>query len=165
MRKVVITLAMLLALGGAQELAAQVENATASIEIPELLSIGVTNTSVTFDQPAVADWDLGFIGASSGASTVSTRGNVTHRVTIEADAATMTYTGSHTDPGKVAGDLQWDAGSGFAGLTTGGADVVTGLTPGSHAAAAAVTYQMLLDEAQDVPGTYSLGFTYTVVAN
>lgn len=168
MRKLTMALAVVAAMYGVQGASAQNTevNAGASITIPQLLSIDVSNTAVTFAQPALADWNAGYIGNSSAASVVDTRGNVTHRVTISADAATMGYAGDEDDPLKPAGDLQWsNSGGSFAGLTTGGANVVSGLSRGSNTAAAEVSYRMLLSDAADVPGTYSLAFTFTVVAD
>lgn len=152
-------------LGGSALEAQTTASANASITIPTLLSIDVDALAVTFDQPDFADYDAGFV-QSVVTSVIDTRGNVVHDVTIEADAATMSYSaGPGPDPLKPASDLQWDAGSGWSGLTTTAVDVVAGLARGVNAGAASVTYRILLDEAADIPGTYSLDFTYTVVAN
>jgi hypothetical protein len=165
MKKIALTLMAALVLFGANEAAAQVQTVqgNASIVIPTLLHIDVSNVTVAFPTPDLAAWDAGQVDMSSGTSVVSTRANITHRVTIEADDATMTG-----PTAKPASDLQWGtAGTGgsFAGLTTTAADVVSGLARGTHATAAEVWYRMLIDEATDEPGTYSLAFTYTIVAN
>jgi hypothetical protein len=165
MQKGALTLMAALAMFGANEATAQVETVqgNASILIPTLLHIEVTNVTVAFPSPDLAAWTAGQVDMSSGASVVSTRANVGHDVTIEADAGTMTG-----PTAKPASDLQWGtAGTGgsFLGLTTSAADVVSGLARGTHATAAEVWYRMLIDEASDEPGTYSLAFTYTIVAN
>lgn len=156
-----------LVLFGAAGASAQV-NATASITIPTLLQITVDQTAVTFPQPTLADYTTGNV-ASAVTSTVSTRGNVSHDVMITADAGVMTFAASTgaADPNKPAADLQWsgDTGTTWNSLSTTAGLVADALARGTNAAAAAVTYRMLLDEATDEPGTYSLGFTYTVVAN
>jgi hypothetical protein len=91
MKRIALALVAALVLVGAEEARAQTSvQGSASITIPTLLSIDVSNTTVTFDQPDLTDYATGSIGMSSGASVIETRGNVTHRVTIEADAATMT---------------------------------------------------------------------------
>ena len=157
-----VTVATLSASG----VSAQTAAASASITIPQLLSIGVTNTTVTFAQPAFTDYDAGEITATSAASVITTRGNVVHDVTVAANAAAFTWAGTGTDPVKGAGDLQWSKdGSTWNPLSTTATDVLTALGRGSNAAAATVNYKMLLNEANDIPGTYSLNFTYTVVAN
>ncbi|HUG40066.1 MAG TPA: hypothetical protein VMM12_06265 [Longimicrobiales bacterium] len=140
--------------------------ASASITIGTLLSVSVDQPSVTFPQPTFADYDAGEI-AGSVTSAVSTRGNVSHDVTIAADAAQMTYSGTETPPAKPSTDLQWsnDGGASWFGLSTTAANVATALPQGTNPTAATVAYQILLDEANDYPGTYSLNFTYTVVAN
>jgi hypothetical protein len=165
MKKIALTLVAALVLFGASEAVAQTVAGTATIEIPTLLNIGVSNVTVAFPTPVLADWDAGQVGMSSGTSVVSTRANITHRVTIHANAANMSGPVGTTKP---ASDLQWGtAGTGgsFFELATGAANVVSSLNPGTHASAAEVWYRMAIDETSDVPGTYSLAFTYTIVAN
>lgn len=157
----------LLAVFGATGLAAQntTAGANASITIPELLHIDVSNTTVTFGTATLTNWDDGHIPASSAGSDVTTRANVVHDVTIEADAATMTTADGGT---KTAGDLQWSTdGTTFVSLSETAADVLTALAAGANGGVArgTVTYRMLLSEETDEPGTYTLAFTYTVVAN
>lgn len=171
MRKHGLALFAALALFGATGVAAQEPapvNAEASITIPTLLEITLDETTVTFGQPTLADYTTGHVPGDV-TSVVSTRGNVAHDVTIVADDPTMGFTPSAggADPLKPASDLVWsaDAGGNWTGLSTTSADVATALARGTNAAAASVTYRMLLNEATDEPGTYTLGFTYTVVAN
>ena len=165
MRKLA-TMLVAVAMAGATGASAQTAAASASITIPELLSINVSNTTVGFDQPAFTDYDAGEILANTAASSIDTRGNVVHDVTIAANAAAFTYAGTGTDPVKPAADLQWSKdGSTWNALGTTAVDVLTALGRGSNTAAGTVSYKMLLDEASDIPGTYSLNFTYTVVAN
>lgn len=165
MRKTTLALVAVLALFGAREATAQTdtEAATASITIPTLISIDITNATVGFDQPDYTDYDTGWIGMNSGASVISTRSNIIHKVTVQADAATMTGPSA-----KPASDLEWGTGGAagsFTGLTTTAADVVTSIAQGNNPTAASVWYRMVLDEANDQPGTYSLAFTYTALAN
>ncbi|HUE77166.1 MAG TPA: hypothetical protein VMM83_04425 [Longimicrobiales bacterium] len=170
MRKHGLALFAALALFGATGAAAQAPapvNAEASITIPTLLEITVDETTVLFGQPTLADYTTGHVFGDV-TSVVSTRGNVTHDVTIVADAPTMTFTPSAggTDPQKPATDLQWSIdNAAWSGLSTTAANVAANLAKGTNAAAASVTYRMLLNEATDEPGLYTLGFTYTVVAN
>lgn len=165
MKKVAMLL-VAVALVSATGVSAQTAAASASITIPELLSINVTNTTVGFDQPAFTDYDAGEIAANTAGSVISTRGNVVHDVTVAANAAAFTYAGAGVDPVKPAGDLQWSKdGVTWNALSAVAADVLTALGRGANNSAGTVTYKMLLDETVDIPGTYSLNFTYTVVAN
>lgn len=167
MRKIMLAFVALVAFVpglAAQNPAVDNRTATATITIPTLLHIDVSELAITFASPTFDDFDATEILASSAPSVIDTRGNVAHDVTIQASAATMTSTGAGTKP---AGDLQWsaDAGTSWNALTTSAVDVVTALTTGSHSGAATVDYKMLLDETTDLPGTYTLQFVYTVVAN
>lgn len=164
MRKLAISMVAVAAVLSAQSVSAQTEVvAEASITIPTLLQIGVTNTTVAFPTPDFTDYDAGVVGMSSAASVVSTRGNVVHDVLIQAASANMTLDGLASL--KPASHLQWSLGGVFTGLSTTAATLASALAKGNNATAATVSYQMVLDEANDAPGVYSLGFTYTVVAN
>jgi hypothetical protein len=162
MKKVALTLIAALMLFGASEAAAQTVQANATLEIAQVLYIGGTGLDVTFPVPTATDFEAGSV-AGDATTVIETRGNVIHDVNIRADAALMTG-GSNE---KAASDLQWSAtgavGS-FTGLETIAANVVTGLSRGVHANAAEIWYRMALDLEADVPGTYTLAFTYTVVA-
>lgn len=169
MKRHTIAIFSALALFGTAGASAQAPvNADASIVIPTLLQITVDETTVTFDQPTLADYTTGHVFGDV-TSVVVTRGNVAHDVTVAADAATMGFVASAggADPLKPASDMQWsaDGGGGWSSLSTTAADVAAGLARGNNNPAASVTYRMLLNEATDEPGTYTLGFTYTVVAN
>jgi hypothetical protein len=167
MKKVALTLVAALLLFGASDAVAQVETVqgNATVVIPTLLHLGVTNVAVAFPTIDLAAFDAGQVDMSSGTSVISTRANVGHRVTIHSHATAMT---GPTGTNKSAGDLQWGTGGtggSFIGLSTGAENVVSGLAPGTHAEAAEVWYRMLIHEAADVPGTYNLAFTYTIIAN
>lgn len=137
-------------------------NATASIDIPQVLYVEVTNTSVTFPQPTASDFNTGHVSADVS-SDITHRGNVAHDVTISADASNFTG-GSGSKP---ASDLEWsaDGGSSWNSLSTTAANVVTGASAGQHNSAETVDYRMLLDYSTDAPDSYTLDLTYSVVAN
>lgn len=166
MRQITLIAAMLAMFGGT-ELTAQV-GATATITIPELLYVDIDVKSVPFAEPTLADWQAGSIAApASTVTTVSTRANVSHQVLIAADAELMDKDGvADVTTSKPASDLEWSTdGTTFSPLTTTGVAVTPTLSRGVHATAGTVYYQMLLDESTDEPGIYSLGFTFTVLAN
>lgn len=161
---VAAVLMIVLAARGAEAQASSTANGTATIDIPQVLAIDVGNTSVSFSNPDIQDFENGSMDATSGSSTIDTRGNIVHAVTISADAEFF----SGGDGSKPASDLRWSAdgfGSQNVGLTTSGDRVVEGLARGANDGAATLDYRILLDYATDAPDVYSLGFTYTVVAN
>jgi hypothetical protein len=165
MRKLTAMLLGAFVLFGATSLAAQ--NATATVTVPMILSISLTGNSFDF-VPTQTDFDADSM-AAGGTSVLSTRGNVPHEIDITADAAAFSFTEDtghpYADPNKPASDLHWSAGSGWTPLSTTAAPIVQNLARGAHASAATVSYYLMLNYANDVPGTYTLGFTYTVVPN
>lgn len=168
MKKLTMVVLAMLAVGAA-DVAAQAssEQATASVTVPQVLSIAVTNKSIAFPNATSTDFDNGYVNTTTSSS-IDTKGNVVHDVTVQADAATFTYTGTQTDPSKPASDLEWsnDGGSSWTALDDVSAvDVATGLARGENVGAASISYRIALALATDVPGDYSLGFTYTIVAN
>lgn len=163
----ILTLVVGLTLFGAAAAYAQDQvDVNASITIPTVLYVDVTNTSVTFDQPDATDYANGSIDANVS-GVLSYRGNVQHSVEIAADADYFDATDAANDDLKPASHLEWskDGGSNWSALSTTAADVVTGVARGAHDNAQTIDYRMLLDYTTDAPDTYSLGFTYTVVAD
>ncbi len=145
---------------------------TATLNVPTVLHIGVSSTAVSF----TGDYDAYEAGyaAGSAATTVSHRGNVQHSVTLASDAASFTATdpttpASTTDPAraaKPASDLSFDVdgADAWAGVSTTDTDVVTGAARGAHTGPS-VAYRIALAYADDTPGTYTLGLTYTIAAD
>jgi hypothetical protein len=166
MKRIPAALAGLLCLLGAQPVLAQTsQNATATITIVETLYVSVTNTTVTFNTPTSAQFLAGNIGASSGASVLDHGGNVTHTVQLQSSSANMVATIDPVNNIKPASDLQWSSngGTSWNSLSTTAANLRTSIAKGNYPAAATVTYRMLLNFA-NAPDTYTLNFTYTVVA-
>jgi len=168
MKKLTMTILGAFLLVNAAQVSAQSQAANASVTIPEVLAITVDQTNIAFPAVTAADFTAGYVDAGV-TSTIDTRGNVVHDVTIQADAAAFTYVGSASPaPSKPAADLSWsnDGGTSFTAIDNAAAtDVATALARGVNAGAAAITYRIGLDLASDPPGDYSLAFTYTVVAN
>lgn len=166
----------------AAPLTAQVTvNASASITVPAVLYLAVTNTSVGFGTPSATEYNAGYIAQTSAASVVSHRGNVRHDVRIWTDAATMTGSAGTfaSDPvraNKPAGDLLW-SNDGFtsshpltqsatAAAATGTDQVlVNQAARGSYDNDQTINFRMSLSYANDTPGTYSINFYYTAIAN
>jgi hypothetical protein len=167
MRKSALTLIAAAVLFGAAGPASAQVNGSASITVPSLMTLGVTNTTVTFADPDFAAFDAGYVTATSAASAVTTRANVLHNVQVTAGAANMTYTGSESPaPTKASSDLEWSTdGSTWTPLSTTAADVFGSSLSRGDAARGDVQYRMALDVANDLPGDYGLAFTYTIIAN
>lgn len=171
MRKHIASLVVALFLvvaGVATAEAQQSTTATAQINIPTVLFMDVTGTTINFDDPTASDFENGVIAANNS-STIDTKGNVAHDVTVQAEADNFTG-GSGTKP---ATDLVWSTsgaisapGDGTSVPQSSGSpvDVATALSQGNPAAIT-VDYGILLDYSTDDPATYTLDFTYTVVAN
>lgn len=166
MKKTILSLVALVVFSAgaldAQSPALDNRTATASITIPTLLHIDVSNLTVDFPNPSFDDFDAGFVDATTDPSQIDTRGNVLHDVQIAADFAS--FTGPYAKP---AGDLRWsiDGGTSWTDLTTSTTDVATAVSRGANTNVATVNYRMRLNATDDIPGDYSLDFTYTVVAN
>lgn len=146
------------------------QTATASISVPIVLYMNVTNTSIAFGNATANDFSAGYRDAATS-SVVSAGGNVTHSVTLQANAANFTPSNTvtgYTAWNKPATDLHWST-DGFASsnnaASTSATALASGASAGFNASLATISYRMLLDWGNDTPGDYSLGMTYTVAAD
>ncbi len=161
-------LSLLAGVAGAQVTVA----ASTSMTIGTVLSLNVTNTTVAFASPTNVQFNAG-LEASSTTSSISAAGNVRHSVVIWTGAATMTGSGGGAAPdavnaAKAVSDFQWSNGGAYTGLVASGSSSNGGKVINQHArgtSSATINYQMLLSYATDTPGTYSLSFNYTVIAD
>lgn len=136
--------------------------ASAQLTIGSILFINIDINDITFPTPTATEFGLGVVDANE-TSTLTYFGNVPHDVEIKANASAFTPSGA-SSYAKPASDLEYSVGgAAFIPISATAADIVTGNSAGS--ASTTVDYQILLNEALDVPGTYDLGFTYTVVPN
>lgn len=170
MRRILSLAALLGLFGASQALAQTTANGTASITIEETLSITGTNVDPTFAVPTSSDFSAGFVASSTTAS-LATSGNVAHNVQIRESTGTataMSATGAGARTDKPIGDFRWCTssctnGGAFTQLSTTSTDILAAnLAAGDHTTT--VNYRMQVSSASDTPGTYSVGFTYTVVA-
>jgi hypothetical protein len=135
--------------------------ATATLTIGSVLFIAIDNNNITFPNPTAADYVASYVDANE-TSTLVFGGNVTHDVEIEAGSGTFTPSAGATY-NKPAEDFEYTTdGTNYTPIG-GAADIVTANPPG--AGNTAVNYRVALDPALDGPGTYSLGFSYTIVPN
>lgn len=163
-----LAVALLLVVAGVATAEAQSTTATAEINIPTVLFMDVSGTTVNFTDPAASDFENGVIPADNS-TTIDTKGNVAHDVTVQAEADNFTG-GSGNKP---ATDLVWSTSGAVSAPGDGNSvpqssgspvDVATALSQGNPSAIT-VDYGILLDYGTDEPATYTLDFTYTVVAN
>ena len=97
-------------------------------------------------------------------SAISVTSNTGYRVDLSANTANFTVTGGGAST-KPASDLEWSNGGTFTGIpqSTSPATVHSS-TSSANGPVATVSYQIKVDPLQDPPETYSLGFTYTLIA-
>ncbi len=162
MKKIVVAVAMLAAFS-AKGASAQTATASTSgtVEQSLFIALDAAGQSVTFANSNAADFNTGYKQAAAGVLTH--KGNVTHTVSVKADATTMTAsTGGRLD--KPAGDVLWSTdGTTFSALSTTAANVALSAAAGEYTKN--LNYRMKLGWALDKPATYSLGVTYTIAAN
>lgn len=150
--------------------AAQV-TATATADIPQVLTFNVTGTDVTFTGIAKADFDAGN-KQSSVVSTITHAGNVAHAIQVASAASNPSFmtatTGGRTD--KPIADLRYKTTTFSSSTDLGTGMAATVATLGSFAAgnydgtsAMSVNYKLVLSYL-DKTATYTLPFTYTVIA-
>jgi hypothetical protein len=137
---------------------------THSLTIPSLLSLtmsGFTSgTNETLVAPtAMSDFVTPTIQMSTVGPSYVVKANRNYKVQISANAAA--FTGPYAKP---AGDLAWAtslAGT-YTGLTTTPVDLSSGGATAS--ASGGVWYKTTYNFATDVPGSYTLDVTFTLVA-
>mgnify|MGYP000648694319 CR=1 FL=1 len=153
---------------------------SAQLTVGQVLALDVTSTTINFGTVSAADYgDTDFTGAggpyyrtTGTQSSVSTLGNVPHDVTVEADQAFFGSSSGNNENLKAASDLEWstDGGTNWNTFDVAPTNVITNQARGRNSGIATVDYRVRLDLATDSPDgtnneTYTLPFTYTIVAN
>jgi hypothetical protein len=162
MRKLLLCAAATALFGGfAAEARAQTADATVTLTVEDLLFVSVDNAAIDFT-PGQTEFDLGVMGGVS--NNVTTKGNIDYKLQIEANENIFTYDGLESPPDKLSTDFGWktSAGATYTPLTQAAQDVQT-FTPGQ--AVTGMDYEIDLDWAEDLEGTYTLDITYSVLAN
>ena len=163
MRKLLLCAATIALFGGsATDVRAQdTADATVTLTVGDLLFVSVDNAAIDF-APGQTEFDLGVMGGVS--NNVTTKGNIDYKLQIQADAADFSYSGAEAPSPKPSTDFGWktSAGATYTPLTQAAQDVQT-FTPGQNVTG--MDYEIDLDWAEDLEGTYTLDITYSVVAN
>ena len=143
--------------------------ATASATVQHVVSMNIGSTTLALSGiSAVADYNGSGVATKSDVNlhSITIRANRSWTLSVNANAATWTFTpaGGTTDPSKLAGDLGWSTtgGAPFTAMTTSAATVSTGSA--TNSAVIPMSYQETYNITKDVPGSYSLGLTYTISA-
>ena len=153
--------------GAASATCSVVATATATVQHVVAMDVGSTALGLT-GITAIADYDAGGLASKEDVNlhSITVRANRSWTLSVKANAANWGFTaaGGTTDPSKVAGDLGWSTtgAAPYTAMTTSNATVATG-SP-TNASVQAMSYQTKYDITKDVPGTYSLGLTYTIAA-
>lgn len=139
---------------------------THSLTIPSLLTLNMSGftgpgTAMTLNAPTtMADYTSSTIQMATTGPTYTVSANRNYKVQISAAAGS--FTGPYAKP---ASDLAWSnalAGT-YAALSTTPTDMTTG-GPTTASAPVGVFYKTTYNIATDVPGSYTLDVTFTLVA-
>ncbi len=144
--------------------------ATATATVADVVSMNIGTTSLALSGVDSAPQFNGsgiYQPANNGLHTITVRANRSWTLSVKADAANWTDTpaGTAGSYSKPAGDLAWAIGaspSSYTPMTTSNATVSTGSATNSQAVA--MNYQTTYDITKDLPGTYTLGLTFTISA-
>lgn len=141
------------------------EPGNAVLIVSPVLLLDISNATVTFPEPTDDDFGAGFV-MSEVASSISHGANVPHNVEIAADTEMFQSQALGGPSAKPASDLQFDFdGGGWQPLSTAAQTLVANAAAGRFESVGDVTYRVALDLESDVPDTYDLDFTYTVIAD
>jgi hypothetical protein len=134
---------------------------TATLTVPDVLSLTLSSLTTSLGTPGTADFAASGIAASGPSATVVA--NRPWHVSVVANAAVFTYTGSLTNPNKPASDLTWGTVAGTYGQS---ANVSATLFSGNGTAGSSqqIFYRTLLSYANDVTGSYALDVKFTLSA-
>lgn len=143
--------------------------ATASATVQHVVSMNIGSTTLALSGiSSIADYSAGGVATKSDVNlhSITVRANRSWALSVNANAATWTFTpaGGTTDPSKVAGDLGWSTtgAAPYTAMTTGAATVSSGSA--TNSTVIPMSYQETYNITKDVPGSYSLGLTYTISA-
>jgi hypothetical protein len=143
--------------------------ATATATVQHVVSMNIGSTALGLSGiTAIANYNASGVATMNDLNlhTITVRANRSWTVSVNGNAATWTFTpaGGTTDPSKVVGDLGWSAtgAAPFTAMTTAAATVATGSA--TNSSTIPMSYQTTYNITKDVPGSYSLGLTYTISA-
>jgi hypothetical protein len=143
--------------------------ATATAVVQHVVSLDVGSTALALSGISdISAYNAGGIATTSDVNleNITVRANRTWTLSVMGNSATWAFTsaGGTTDPGKAVGDLGWSTtGSApYTALTTSTATVSTGSA--TNSTVIPMSYQTSYDLTTDVPGSYSMGLTFTISA-
>jgi hypothetical protein len=139
---------------------------TATLTIPTIVRMQVPSLAVTLDGSSITDISGGAAVVAGPFGDVNVRANAAWNLTIAANAANWTYTGSAAGV-RAANTLQYSINSGaFAAISQTAATVATGAA--SNGQNVNVQFQATIpadySDPANRPGSYALGLTLTLTA-
>ncbi len=134
----------------------------ASATVNDVLRLTLSSATTNLGTPAESDYDTGYRDAAG--PTVSIKSNRPWHVDVTGSAASFTYTGSLTNPGKPATDLRWGTSAGTYANNMGSSAMLAIGSTGTASASQAIFFRTLWSWASDVPGSYSLVINFTLAA-
>jgi hypothetical protein len=135
------------------------------------LTLSVTPQLVDLGTLTLAHYDAGFMELVP-AQRLTVSSPAAWSLHVAANAATWTYTGTEPSPGKPSSHLEWRVSAFGSGVTDPHTTYI-GLTTTQHRVAGGtagtglwvdIALRLVVDYATTVPGTYTLGYTFTLTA-
>jgi hypothetical protein len=134
-----------------------------SMPIVDVLRLSVSASSVSLGAPTDADYQAGYKDVMPVSVTVSANRPVMVQVT--GLASLFSYSGSMANPGKPASQLLWaTSAAGLSSTTNHMGTLLTFVSQNAGSAVIPLYLRTLWSYAIDVPGTYSLGISFTLSA-
>jgi hypothetical protein len=139
---------------------------TATLTIPTIVRMQVPSLAITMNGAAITDISGGAAVVAGPFGDVDVRANAAWNLTIAANAAAWTYTGTALGV-RAANTLQYSINSGaFAAISTTAATVASGAA--SNGTLVNVQFQATVPsdyaDPANRPGSYALGLTLTLTA-
>lgn len=140
---------------------------TATLTIPTIVRMQVPSLAVTMNGATITDISGGTAVVPGTFGDVNVRANAAWNLTLAANAANWTYTGSASDAARAAATLQYSVNTGaFASVSQTAATIATGAA--SNGQNVNVQFQATLpadySDVANRPGSYALGLTLTLTA-
>jgi hypothetical protein len=130
-----------------------------TLDLASGLSIAVDEANVSFGS---ADPTSDVVASGAPDVRISVVANVPFNISIAADEPEMTDGASGSKSGA---DVEWSLdGASWTPLSTTPAFLVTSATAGSHSGAWTLRHRVMIDP-DDVPATYSIHWTLSVLSN
>ena len=134
-----------------------------SLPVADVLKLSIGGSGVALGTPTDADYVAGFRDGSALSVTVSANRPVV--VQVAGMASTFSYAGSMTNSAKPASDLRWATSAVALSSTTNHmGSLLTFVSQNAGSTVTPLHLRTRWSYATDVPGSYSLGISFTLSA-